>query len=144
LTEAELDYFWRRGYRPEAIRSDMVQGMVYEWIAAEGRTVGFVAYRAETGLRRLHLSKLYLAPGYQGLGIGGSVLSRLKALATRLALDEIYLYVFRSNARAIRAYQKAGFGIARTELTECESGFRYDDYVMTCPVTKGAEGGRTG
>jgi RimJ/RimL family protein N-acetyltransferase len=53
---------------------------------------------------------------------------------TRAALDVgaacIELYVFRRNVRAIQAYQRAGFKVAREELTDLGGGVVYDDFVM--------------
>lgn len=130
LTEGELEFFWQRAYRPDSIRSDMRNGSRYEWIRVDARPVGFMAYRAESEACRLHLGKLYLDPEFHGLGIGAMALARVLELAVAEGLREIYLYVFRQNLKAIRAYVKAGFVIARTEMTECGKGYRYDDFVM--------------
>ena len=135
LTRNELDYFWQRSYTPSRLREDMRNGARYEWIKTAGQRVGFLAYRMETGEGRLHLSKLYLDPDFHGLGLGAKALSRVQHLATAEGIREIYLYVFRNNAKAVRAYQRAGFVIERTEMTECGVGYRYDDYVMVCRVT---------
>ncbi|MGZ8216472.1 GNAT family N-acetyltransferase [Methylomagnum sp.] len=131
LTETEVEVFWRLAYRPEALRADMARGAVYEWIEAGGRAIGFLAYRVESDGPRLRLGKLYVLPEYQGRGVGAWALARVKAIAGALGVREIYLYVFRRNERAVRAYRRAGFVIARAEVTECEGGFRYDDYVMS-------------
>jgi ribosomal protein S18 acetylase RimI-like enzyme len=132
LTGPELEFFWQRAYTPLALRADMRAGAHYEWISIGGQRVGFLAYRIEADERRLHLGKLYLEPAWQGWGVGMKALSRILVIASRAGLEEIYLYVFRQNQRAVRAYAKAGFVIERTEMTDCGAGFRYDDYVMVC------------
>lgn len=132
LTEAEAEAFWRLAYRPDALRADMARGAVYEWIESGGRAIGFLAYRLDANPQRLWLSKLYVLPEHQGRGVGAWALARVKAAAARLGVREINLYVFRKNERAVRTYSRAGFVIARAEVTECEGGFRYDDYVMRC------------
>jgi Uri superfamily endonuclease len=134
LTEAEVDVFWRLAYRPEALRADMARGAVYEWIETDGRAIGFLAYRVEAEERRMRLGKLYVLPEYHGRGAGAWALARVKAIALNVGVREISLYVFRKNERAVRAYRRAGFVVARAEVTECEGGFRYDDYVMRCAI----------
>jgi ribosomal protein S18 acetylase RimI-like enzyme len=53
------------------------------------------------------------------------------AIAERLCVKEIYLYVFRKNEKAVRAYRRAGFVVVRAEVTEAGDGYYYDDYVMS-------------
>lgn len=135
LSEAELNFFWDRAYRPAQLVRHMQAGGRYEWIKVANRRVGFLAYAVEAEADRLHLSKLYLLPEYHGRGIGHQALRRVQEFGRGQALREIYLYVFRGNEKAIRAYLRAGFVISRTEITECGNGFRYDDYVMVYDLT---------
>jgi GNAT superfamily N-acetyltransferase len=81
LTAEEIEYFWRRAYRPEVLREHMNNGAVYEWIEADGRNAGFVAYSVEAEHNRLQLGKLYLLPEYHGRGIGSEALARLQKLS---------------------------------------------------------------
>jgi len=134
LTEGELDYFWQRAYTPEHLQAHMEEGACYEWINVDGRRVGFLAYSILADEQRLHLSKLYLDPEFHGCGIGNRALLRVRQRADAEGLSEITLYVFRNNEKAIRAYSRAGFVVARTEMTECGYGYRYDDFVMVCRV----------
>lgn len=137
LGEDEIDYFWRRAYRPEVLREHMESGAVYEWIEAGGKRVGFLAYRVEIDGSRLHLGKLYLLPEYHGRGLGAAALARVQALALGLGVRDIHLYVFRKNARAVRAYRRAGFVVERAERSECGDGYCYDDLVMRWRVAPG-------
>ena len=130
LSEAELNFFWDRAYRPDQLIRHMQAGGRYEWITVGQEKAGFLAYAVEADAARLHLSKLYLLPEFHGRGIGRQALRRVQHCARQRGLREIYLYVFRGNEKAIRAYLRAGFVISRTEITECGNGFRYDDYVM--------------
>lgn len=130
LTERELEFFLRRGYAPSVLSAHMQAGACYEWIRMAGRRVGFLAYRVETAAQRIHLSKLYVDPCFHGRGLGSQALTRVCREARQAGMDEVYLYVFRNNEKAIRAYTRAGFVIDRTEMTDCGDGYRYDDYVM--------------
>ena len=45
-------------------------------------------------------------------------------------LRSAYLTVNRGNAKAIRAYERNGFKVVRTQVTDIGNGFVMDDYVM--------------
>ncbi|HEV2171231.1 MAG TPA: GNAT family N-acetyltransferase [Candidatus Binatus sp.] len=61
--------------------------------------VGFIALKDE------HVDHLYIAPSYQGRGIGG----RLLAMAKGLRPSGLRLWTFQRNARARRFYEARGF-----------------------------------
>jgi len=136
LTRDEIEYFWNRMYRPEVIRSEMERGIVYERIELHGKTIGFLAYHHQPEQSRIRLCKLYLLPEHHGQGYGAFALAHVKAVAARLGVREIYLYVFRRNNKAVRAYLHAGFIVVRAEVTEGGDGYYYDDYVMCCRLDR--------
>ncbi|GAB6066766.1 hypothetical protein JCM13664_00840 [Methylothermus subterraneus] len=127
-----VHYLWRRSCSPQAIREEMAQGVVYEWIRLAQARIGFLAWHHLSEQRRMRLNKLYLLPEYHHQGIGALALTHVKAVAARLGVSEIYLYVFKKNRKAIRAYLKAGFVIAGEEISDAGQGYCYDDYVMRC------------
>ncbi|NBS16384.1 MAG: GNAT family N-acetyltransferase [Gammaproteobacteria bacterium] len=135
LTERELDGFWRRSYSEEKLLENVLQGAIYQWIVLAEVRIGFLSFQPEYQTNRLHLGKLYLLPRHHGCGLGRQALAYIQSVAKDLGLAEIYLYVFRKNARAIRAYQRAGFSIDRLEVTALEGGLVYDDAVMICRLT---------
>ena len=130
LTEGELACFGPLAYAPDVLSAQMRAGVRYEWILQSGRRVGFLAYAERDGGERLNLGKLYLDPACHGLGIGQMALRRVLDIAEQQGAREVYLYVFRRNRKAIRAYLRAGFVIDRAEMTPCDNGFCFDDYVM--------------
>lgn len=130
LTPDEVTFFWNRAYSPARLRDDMDSGTDYRWIKLDSKRVGFLALALDAAQKKLHLSKLYLAPDYHGLGIGAHALAKIQEQGRRAGVHEIYLYVFRRNTQAIRAYLNAGFVVSREEVTKCAEGFSYDDYVM--------------
>ena len=135
LTERELDGFWRRSYSEEKLLENVLEGAIYQWIVLAGVRIGFLSFQPEYETNRLHLGKLYLLPCHHGCGLGGQALAHIQSIARDLGLAEIYLYVFRKNARAIKAYQRAGFSVDRLEVTALEGGLVYDDAVMICRLT---------
>ena len=130
LTESQLASFGPLAYSPEVLSAQMQSDVRFEWILHSGRRVGFLAHAARDGGERLNLGKLYLELPSHGQGIGQVALRRIQAIAEQQGAREIYLYVFRKNRKAIRAYQRAGFIIDRAEASPCGNGFCYDDYVM--------------
>ena len=68
--------------------------------------VGFIALEGD------HLDHLYIAPAYQGRGIGDTLL----AMAKEVRPDGLMLWTFQRNARARQFYEARGFVAA--ELTD--------------------------
>lgn len=130
LSQDAIAYLWQRTLSPATVREEMARGVVYEWIEWAGIRLGFLAWQHLPAQSRMRLNKLYLLPEYHRRGIGTLALTHVKAIAARLVVREIYLYVFKKNEQAIRAYLKAGFTIAREEITDAGQGYCYDDYVM--------------
>lgn len=131
LSREAIDHLWRRGYDPDALRREFAAGGVLSWIEAGDNRVGFVGYRPDPHQKRIWLTKLYVLPEFHGRGLGAFALREVVAAARELGAEEICLYVFRRNEKAIRAYRRAGFTIAREELSDAGGGFVYDDYVMS-------------
>jgi ribosomal protein S18 acetylase RimI-like enzyme len=68
--------------------------------------VGFIALEGD------HVDHLYIAPAYQGRGIGDTLL----AMAKEVRPDGLMLWTFQRNARARQFYEARGFVAA--ELTD--------------------------
>ena len=91
--------WWRGRWRNDLVPvADIV-------LAQDGTAlVGFVTVDHKTG----YLDQLAVAPEAWGTGVGRQLLEEAK----RLSPAGIVLHVNKDNARAIRFYEKAGFGIA--------------------------------
>ena len=96
----------------------------YQWpdgllVAKDGgRVIGFAGYgkyrddsMPETG----ELYALYILSGYYGTGVGKALMDA--ALERLAGYPRIALWVLKGNARAIRFYEKCGFGFDGTEQT---------------------------
>jgi RimJ/RimL family protein N-acetyltransferase len=130
LTQAEIDFFFERSYKPSTLVESMASGAVYEWIVKNDRRIGFLSYEPRPQADRMRLGKLYVAPEFHGQGYGAAALARIREAAMRLGRSEVELYVFRRNKKAIKAYQRAGFVIDRADCFDAGGGFVYDDYIM--------------
>jgi putative acetyltransferase len=70
------------------------------WVAeVDGETVGMVA------VAEGFVQQLYILPGYQGLGIGSTLLDK----AIELSPDGLELWAFQQNERARGFYERRGF-----------------------------------
>lgn len=137
LTPDEAAHFWAAAYSKEAMLQDMEQGGRYFWVMKGEERLGFCSLRLNPSSATARLGKLYLRAAYQGQGHGQRVIEALKSLCSEAGCSYLWLYVFRKNQRAIKAYQKAGFQIIRYETTDAGCGFFYDDAVMALDITSG-------
>ena len=106
----------------EAIRREL-EGDAVRYVVAEreGELLGFAKIlrdRPVTGLegeRGLWLQKLYLKPKVTRQGIGSVLLEAVIGIAEATGQARIWLDVLRSNAGALRLYERHGF-VRRLEL----------------------------
>ena len=125
---AQVDYMLARIFAPEALQRDMASGVQWELVWHDDSPAGFLACIYEPAA--LKLSKLYLLTELHGRGLGQQMLERVKAKAGERGLRQVYLTVNKQNAKAIRAYQKAGFRVERAVVADIGGGFVMDDFVM--------------
>jgi RimJ/RimL family protein N-acetyltransferase len=52
---------------------------------------------------------MYVQPAFRGQGVIGAILDELKRWCGRCGIRELRLEVYPDNARAVKAYEKAGF-----------------------------------
>jgi GNAT superfamily N-acetyltransferase len=77
------------------------------WVAeVDGHVVGYVAVDGD------ELNDLYVRPGFQGRGVGTTLLGQAKALSP----SGLSLWAFQRNAGARRFYERHGF--VAVELTD--------------------------
>jgi GNAT superfamily N-acetyltransferase len=131
ITHAQIDYMLARMYALDVLRDEIrSQGIRYDLLLVDGKPAGFASYgpTSEPGVMKLH--KLYLLPELQGRGLGSRLLQQVEHEVRAGAGRRLILSVNKRNAKAIAAYQRNGFVIADSVITDIGGGFVMDDYIM--------------
>jgi GNAT superfamily N-acetyltransferase len=135
LTPEQIDYMLDRMYAPETIEREIAEGVIWEIGWLDDEIIGFHSCTFEAEAARLKLNKLYLLPERQGHGLGQRLLDRVHTLAAGLGAREVWLQVNKKNARAVQAYQRAGYTIERAAVFDIGGGFVMDDFIMTRAIS---------
>jgi len=131
ITHEQIDYMLEKMYGAGIIRDEVMnKGYRYVVVMKGKEAVGYIAYRFEEPDRAVMISKLYLLPSLHKKGIGRHMLQYVKDDAVRRGAKRIYLFVNKSNRKAIAAYDRFGFKKAEAVVTQIGNGFVMDDYRM--------------
>ena len=131
ITHAQIDYMLARMYAPDVLRDEIrSQGIRYDLLLVDGKPAGFASYGPAAGPGVMKLHKLYLLPELHGRGLGTLLLQHVEREVRAGAGRRLILFVNKRNTRAIAAYQRNGFVIADSVVTDIGGGFVMDDYMM--------------
>jgi ribosomal protein S18 acetylase RimI-like enzyme len=137
LAPEQIDYMLAWMYSPRKLADDVAAGTKWEIALIQEVPVGYFAVSASEGGHAV-LHKIYLLPEYQGRGLGQTMLERVFALAAMHEAAEITLRVNRLNARALRAYERAGFRRVDSIVSDIGGGFVMDDYILVRALSTNA------
>ena len=129
IGEAQVEYMLPRMYAEDVIHKEIADGVVWEIGSENDVPIAFCSVGPENS-ERAKLHKLYLDPASHGRGLGRLMIERAIQIAQELGATELCLQVNKQNARAIRAYERAGFNVEREAVVDIGGGFVMDDYVM--------------
>jgi len=131
IAREQIDYMLARMYSLDLLRDEIrSQGIRYDQLLVDGKPAGFASYgpTSEPGVMKLH--KLYLLPELHGCGLGSRLLQHVEREVCAKTGRRLILSVNKRNTKAIAAYQRNGFVIAESVITDIGGGFVMDDYVM--------------
>ena len=132
ISNAQIDYMLAKMYSLETLREEMqAQGIRFVRLLVADRFVGFAAYGPAPEPCVMKLHKCYLLPEMHGRGLGSLLLEHCERAARELGAWRLILAVNKRNTKAIAAYQRNGFIVAESVITDFGSGFVMDDYIMT-------------
>lgn len=138
ISQAQIDYMLSQMYALGTLREEICsQGIRYELLRVNGKPAGFASFgpTSRPGVVKLH--KLYLLPELQGHGLGSRLLQHCEREARAVGARHLTLSVNKQNARAIAVYQRNGFVIVESVVTDIGGGFVMDDYVMAKELGQG-------
>ena len=131
VTLEQVEFMLARMYAPDKLRDEIrAQGIRFYRLIVDGQLTGYssIGPTGTPGVWKLH--KLYLHPELHGRGLGSRLLQHAEAEVRRLGACRLILAVNKRNARAIAAYQRNGFTVAESVVTEFGGGFIMDDFIM--------------
>jgi GNAT superfamily N-acetyltransferase len=131
ITSAQIDYMLARMYSLDVLRDEIrSQGIRYDQLLVDGKPAGFASYSPTSEPSVMKLHKLYLLPEMHGRGLGSRLLQHVEREVRAGAGRRLILSVNKRNTKAITAYQRNGFVIAESVITDIGGGFVMDDFVM--------------
>ena len=131
ITTGQIDYMLARMYALDTMREEMQsRGIRYDRLLVGNKFAGFASYGPTEQLEIFKLHKIYLHPAWQGRGAGSFLLHHCEREVRKLGAHRLLLSVNKRNVRAIKAYQRNGFEIAGSVVTDIGGGFVMDDHVM--------------
>ena len=131
ISHAQIEYMLARMYAQDVLREELrSQGIRYYRLLLGTRFAGFAALGPADAAGAMKLHKLYLLPELHGRGLGSLLLRHGETEARRLGARRLMLTVNKRNVRAIGAYQRNGFEVVESVVTDIGGGFVMDDFVM--------------
>jgi GNAT superfamily N-acetyltransferase len=129
IGKAQVEYMLDKFQSRQAITKQITEGYLY-YLArdASGNAVGYLAVVPKE--KELFLSKIYLTRDNRGKGYGRQMIEFAAEWAHDRGFHRITLTVNKGNTNSLKAYQKMGFAINNSIVTDIGSGFVMDDYVM--------------
>ncbi len=131
ISPAQIEYMLARMYSPATLREEIqAKGIRFVRLLVDDRFVGFASYgpTPEPGVMKLH--KCYLLPEMHGRGLGSLLLQHCERDVRQLGARRLVLAVNKRNTKAVAAYQRNGFTVAESVVTDFGAGFVMDDFIM--------------
>jgi GNAT superfamily N-acetyltransferase len=131
ITHAQIEHMLARMYALETLTTELRERQIrFVRLLVDGDCVGFAAFGPlpETGVFKLH--KCYLLPVFHGRGLGSRLLRHCEEAVRRQGGRRLILAVNKQNLKAIAAYQRNGFAVAESVVTDFGGGFVMDDFIM--------------
>lgn len=130
ISVEQIEFMLGWMYSAEQIEKELREGVSWEVIEnAQGEPVGFLSFQMEAD-SRVKLNKLYVLPELHGQGIGMAALGHVVDAARGTGARSVWMQVNKGNQRAVAAYQKAGFRIAKEVVFDIGNGFVMNDFLM--------------
>ncbi len=128
ITMEQISYMLDNFQSAEAILQDMKSGAVYDIAYADGEPCGYSATAPDD--KGLFLSKLYVRQSCRGQGIARAMVGRIDDRAKQTGAVRVWLKCNKHNTGSLAAYERLGFCVAYSCVTDIGNGFIMDDYAL--------------
>lgn len=131
ISREQIEHMLGQMYAVKTLRAELLEKQIrFFRLVVDGQFVGFASFGplAEPGVFKLH--KCYLLPEFHGRGLGSRLLSHCESEVRRLGGRKLKLAVNKQNVKAIAAYERNGFSVAESVVTDFGGGFVMDDFIM--------------
>jgi ribosomal protein S18 acetylase RimI-like enzyme len=133
LSKEQLQYMLENFYSNHSLQSQISQEHHFFLIAFDDNSpIAFASYSnvsETTEENRFKLHKLYILPGYQGKGVGKSIIQYIFEKIKSSVNTTLVLNVNRFN-NAVEFYKRIGFRVIKEEDIDIGNGFFMNDFVM--------------
>ncbi|MGC3957079.1 MAG: GNAT family N-acetyltransferase [Verrucomicrobiota bacterium] len=135
ISREQIEYMLGKMYALETLRTELREKQIrFVRLLVAERFVGFASFGPQPEPDVMKLHKCYLLPEMHGHGYGSLLLQHCEQEVRRLGAKRLILAVNKHNTKAVAAYQRNGFVIAESVITDFGSGFVMDDYLMAKPL----------
>lgn len=131
ISNEQIEYMLGKMYSLDVLRDEIrTQDIWFHGLQIEDRLVGFASLGPTEAVGQMKLHKLYLLPELHGRGLGARLLNHCECEARQSGAKRLILAVNKRNSKAIRIYQRNGFVVAESIVTDIGGGFVMDDFIM--------------
>ena len=131
ISHGQIEFMLAQMYSLDTLRAEISsKGIRFYRLMVEERFAGFAAIGPTDAADTIKLHKLYLLPELHGKGFGTRLLKHCEAEARQHGARRLVLAVNKRNTRAIAVYQRNGFTIIESVVTDIGGGFVMDDFIM--------------
>jgi len=136
ISHAQIDYMLGKMYSLDTLREEIQsEGIRFFRLLVNERIVGFASFGPTPEPDVVKLHKCYLLPEMHGHGYGSLLLQHCEQAVRQLGARRLILAVNKNNTKAVAAYQRNGFVVAESVITDFGDGFVMDDYIMAKDFT---------
>ncbi len=122
----QVNYMLDKFQSEKAVAEQIKNSTIYLIAYKDNTPVGYCAFKAEE--KKIFLSKIYILESYRNQKIGSAFFNEI--IKSAKDKDSIYLTVNKYNENSIKVYEKLGFKIVDSVVTDIGNGFVMDDYIM--------------
>jgi len=132
---AQVRYMLDKYQTAERIHEDIIEGGYRYYAAFNDKTcVGYCAVKVSREDGNIFLSKCYVEKGFRKKGIARKFAEKAFRAAAKNGCGNVWLTVNKKNTNSIKVYEKLGFRVTDTIVTDIGGGFIMDDYIMTIDI----------